>query len=152
GAATWGNGTSGVSGAVSSANSLVGSTTNDNVGPVTALTLGGYAVVNPNWDNGAVANAGAMTIGLTAITGAASAANSILGGAPFANLVSSAIEDTVNGTVIARFTGEGGGRVRVGSSPHAPAIVSIADIPADQGGWLRLTFIRSAHDDASAAP
>src|SRR5262249_36694012 len=44
--------------------------------------------------------------------------------------------------------GEGGGRVRVGrANPEAPAIASAVDIPADQGGWVRLTFARSAYDD-----
>ena len=55
GAVTWGSGTAGVSGVVSSDNSLVGSTANDNVGydGVTALTNGNYVVISPYWDNGA---------------------------------------------------------------------------------------------------
>jgi len=151
GAATWGSGTTGVSGVVSAANSLVGSTASDNVGAaVTVLTLGGYAVLSPSWDNGALANAGAMTSGLGAVTGAVSAANSIVGAAFSAGLASVAIEDTVNATLIARFPTESGGRVRAGASPRVPVIASAADIPGDQGGWLRLTFLRSAHDDASA--
>ena len=59
GAATCGSGTTGVSGAVSAANSLVGSTANDNRRKygVTALSNGNYVVDSPNWDNGAVADA-----------------------------------------------------------------------------------------------
>src|SRR5262249_14670155 len=51
GAATWGSGTAGVSGAVSAANSLVGSSANDFVGGgVTALTNGNYVVRSPAWN------------------------------------------------------------------------------------------------------
>ena len=49
GAVTWGSGTSGVSGTVSAANSLVGSTAGDRVGyrGVTALSNGNYVVTQP---------------------------------------------------------------------------------------------------------
>ena len=44
----------------------------------------------------------------------------------------------MNGTFILQFFTEGGGRIRVG--PVVPfVIVSAADIPGDQGGWVRLT-------------
>jgi hypothetical protein len=83
GAVTWGDGTSGVSGVVSSSNSLVGATAEDQVGYglVTALTNGNYVVCSPNWNNGSVAKAGAATWGngTTGITGAVSASNSLVG-------------------------------------------------------------------------
>ncbi|WP_301101408.1 YDG domain-containing protein [Propionivibrio sp.] len=83
GAATWGSGTTGVSGIVSSANSLVGSTASDQVGSggITALTNGNYVVRSPNWDNGAIVNAGAATWGngTTGISGAVSSTNSLVG-------------------------------------------------------------------------
>jgi hypothetical protein len=83
GAATWGNGTTGISGVVSSANSLVGSTTDDQVGygGVTALSNGNYVVRSPYWDNGGVTDAGAATWGdgMTGVSGAVSAANSLVG-------------------------------------------------------------------------
>ena len=83
GAVTWGSGTVGVAGAVSTANSLVGSTASDQVGStgVTALTNGNYAVVSPNWDNGAIANAGAVTwgSGTTGVAGTVSSSNSLVG-------------------------------------------------------------------------
>ena len=46
----------GITGAVSAANSLVGSTAGDQVGydGVTALSNGNYVVSSPDWDNGAV--------------------------------------------------------------------------------------------------
>jgi hypothetical protein len=54
-----------VNGPVSAANSLVGSTANDNVGSgaVRQLTNGDYVVASPNWDNGAAINVGAATWG-----------------------------------------------------------------------------------------
>ncbi|MEQ8960263.1 MAG: hypothetical protein RLP02_20460, partial [Coleofasciculus sp. C2-GNP5-27] len=83
GAVTWGNGNTGISGEVSVANSLVGSSPNDQVGSrgVTALSNGNYVVSSPNWDNGGVTNAGAVTWvdGGTSITGVVSAANSLVG-------------------------------------------------------------------------
>jgi hypothetical protein len=81
GAVTWGNGIGGTVGAISAANSLVGSTTNDYVGSVTAFSNSNYVVNSRNWDNGALANAGAVTLcsGTDKTTGTVSASNSILG-------------------------------------------------------------------------
>ncbi len=58
GAVTWGSGTAGVSGSISAANSLVGSTANDQVGfgGVTPLSNGNYVVTSPDWNNGAAGN------------------------------------------------------------------------------------------------
>lgn len=83
GAATWGNGTTGITGPVTAANSLVGTST-DQVGlGTTALANGNYVVASPNWDNGSIANAGAMTFGPAGgITGTINASNSALGTAP----------------------------------------------------------------------
>src|SRR5204863_1863391 len=65
GAVTWGDGTTGVTGVVSPANSLVGATAADQVGSVgvTALTNGNYVVASSGWDDGAIANGGAATWG-----------------------------------------------------------------------------------------
>ncbi|MFO1007262.1 MAG: cadherin domain-containing protein [Planctomycetaceae bacterium] len=83
GAVTWGNGTTGIAGTVSASNSLVGSKTNDTVGGngITALTNGNYVVNNYYWDNGAVADAGAVTwgSGTTGVQGIISASNSLVG-------------------------------------------------------------------------
>jgi filamentous hemagglutinin family protein len=79
GAVTWGNDTTGISGVVSSSNSLVGSTANDQLGfgGVTALSNGNYVVTSPNWDG----NKGAATWGngTAGIAGVVSAANSLVG-------------------------------------------------------------------------
>jgi hypothetical protein len=82
GAATWGSGTSGVSGAVSAANSLIGSSADDNVGyGVTALSNGNYVVSSSTWNNGGASFAGAATwgSGTSGVSGAVSAANSLVG-------------------------------------------------------------------------
>ncbi len=88
GAVTWGSGATGVSGVISSANSLVGSHANDNVGfcdygvvSVTALSNGNYVVCSSDWDNGVVTDAGAVTWGngATGISGAVSSTNSLVG-------------------------------------------------------------------------
>ena len=58
GAVTWGNGTTGISGVVSAANSLVGSSTDDELGQsgggagITILANGNYVVDDPAWGNG----------------------------------------------------------------------------------------------------
>ncbi|MDD5175911.1 MAG: filamentous hemagglutinin N-terminal domain-containing protein [Sterolibacterium sp.] len=78
GAATWGSGTAGVSGVVSSANSLVGSTANDSVGEaVTALSNGNYVVESLSWNG----NMGAVTwgSGTAGVSGVVSSANSLVG-------------------------------------------------------------------------
>jgi hypothetical protein len=89
GAVTFCSGTTGCTGAVSAANSLVGSTMNDNVGTpgvagngVTGLINGNYVVVSPNWNNGAVADAGAATFcnGTTGCAGTIDSSNSLVGG------------------------------------------------------------------------
>jgi hypothetical protein len=81
GAATWGNGVTGIRGIVSPANSLVGSSSFDSVGFVTALPNGNYIVRTNGWRNGAIVNAGAVTwgSGIGGVSGPVSAANSLVG-------------------------------------------------------------------------
>jgi filamentous hemagglutinin family protein len=80
GAVTFGNGTTGITGAVSAANSLVGTSANDLVGTVVALPSGNYVVASPNWSG----NTGAITFGngSSGIAGTISAANSLVGSTP----------------------------------------------------------------------
>ena len=81
GAATWGSGTTGIAGDVTSTNSLVGSTASDQVWNTIALANGNYVVTSAGWDNGAVVNAGAVTWGngTTGTSGVVSSANSLVG-------------------------------------------------------------------------
>ncbi len=101
GAATWGNGTTGVSGAITAANSLVGSSTSDNVSSngIIALTNGNYVVVSPFWDNGAIGSAGAVTWGngATGIVGSISAANSLVGSTVSDQVGSAGVAALTNG-------------------------------------------------------
>ena len=82
GAATWGDGTKGITGTVSTSNSLVGSHGNDRVSysGITALSNGNYVVASMLWDNG-ITDVGAATWrdGTYAMTGTVSAGNSLVG-------------------------------------------------------------------------
>ena len=81
GAVTWCNGATGCMGEVTAANSLTGSTSNDNVGNVTALTNGNYVVTSGFWDNGATQNVGAATFcsGTSGCLGVVAPGNSLIG-------------------------------------------------------------------------
>ncbi len=94
GAVTWANGTTGLSGIVEPANSLVGTAAGDQVGGgvlidfplvhhVAALSNGNYVVISANWSNGSVMDVGAVTWldGSKPQPGVVSAANSLIGSA-----------------------------------------------------------------------
>lgn len=83
GSAIFCNSTTGCVGTVTSTNSLVGSTANDQVGlnGATVLTNSNYVVRSQLWDNGATTDAGAATFcsGATGCVGAVSPTNSLVG-------------------------------------------------------------------------
>jgi hypothetical protein len=84
GAATFGNGVTGIHGAISGNNSLVGTETSDQVGFHCAMSLknGNYVVLSPNWNNGAAMQVGAVTFGdgnAGSIHGAVTPLNSLVG-------------------------------------------------------------------------
>jgi hypothetical protein len=84
GAATFCNGTTGQTGTVSVANSVVGSHTGDKVGAdVTPLGNGNYVVHSPDWSNGVASKVGAATWGdgSTGTVGTVSSTNSLVGSA-----------------------------------------------------------------------
>jgi Repeat of unknown function (DUF5650) len=70
GAATWGNGTTGVAGPVLPANSLIGSTTGESLSDAVATDNGSYVVTNGGWNGGRGAvtwsRAGGTTLGAMA--------------------------------------------------------------------------------------
>ena len=103
GAVTWGSAESGVSGVVSAANSLVGSTINDQVGSpgVTKLSNGNYVVRSQTWDNGGLVDAGAVTwgSGATGVIGVVSAANSLVGSTA-SDQVGTGVTALVNGNYV----------------------------------------------------
>ena len=112
GAVTWGNGSTGTVGVVSSSNSLVGGTANDNVGDegpysgndVMSLSNGNYVVTIPRWDNptGKLPDAGAVTwgngnggtVGLITLT------NSLIGGTAFDDVGSGNVTVLPNGNYV----------------------------------------------------
>lgn len=98
GAVTFGDGTTGITGDITSLNSLIGSTQDDRIGSlgVTPLANGNYVVTSPDWDNGGIVNAGAVTFGSgsTGVSGAVSPINSLVG---------SSINDQVGGSGIFPF-------------------------------------------------
>jgi hypothetical protein len=104
GAVTWGDGTTGSSGTISVANSLVGSTLLDQIGvrAVTALANGNYVVSSPLWDNGGAVDAGAATWGNGAggTTGVVSAANSLVGSASSDQVATSGVVALTNGNYV----------------------------------------------------
>lgn len=82
GAITWCSSTTGIDGVVSGSNSLLGASENDHVGyPLQMLSNGKYVLATPEWDNGLIADVGAVTlIDVTAPpTGEISTANSMVG-------------------------------------------------------------------------
>jgi hypothetical protein len=83
GAATWGNGTIGITGTVTASNSLVGSKSNDRIGDGGAIALsnGNYVVSSWSYNNSGVIDAGAATWGngMTGTTGIVSVSNSLVG-------------------------------------------------------------------------
>jgi hypothetical protein len=105
GAVTWADGTTGVTGPVSAANSLVGSTINDEVGTdLTSLANGNYVVRCPNWDNAGIVDAGAVTWanGTTGITGFITTANSLVGSSPGDRIGLTGIDELANGHFVIR--------------------------------------------------
>ena len=82
GAATWGNGSTGISGRVSAVNSLVGSHAFDRIGQFNlALTNGNFVSVSNVWSTDTVREVGSITWvnGTTGLTGPVSPANSMIG-------------------------------------------------------------------------
>jgi hypothetical protein len=81
GAVTFGNGMNGVTGEISSSNSLVGSTYGGAGTGVTGLPNGNYVVRTPSWSNGAEYAAGAVTFGngTSGVRGTISPSNSLVG-------------------------------------------------------------------------
>ncbi|SNS54399.1 filamentous hemagglutinin family N-terminal domain-containing protein [Noviherbaspirillum humi] len=156
GAVTWGNGAAGISGVVSSTNSLVGGQTNDQVGyinKITALANGNYVVASPTWANGTATNAGSATWGngATGTSGMVSAANSLVGSQPGDQVSYQGIATLSNGNyvVISPFWANGtatsaGAVTWANSATGISGLVSstnslVGTQPNDQVGWAGIT-------------
>jgi len=104
GALTWGDGTTGTAGVISAANSLVGSTANDDVGEnLVSLANGDGLALSRQWDNGAIVDAGAVTYfkGDGTTVGLITSANSFRGTITY-DVTSAAFDPTGNRTFIGR--------------------------------------------------
>jgi hypothetical protein len=144
GAATWGNGTAGVTGAVSAANSLVGSSDNDQVGGgplftggVVALTNGNYVVLSPSWNRMGAATWGSGTSG---VSGVLSATNSLVGSSA-GDAVGYALRILTNGNFViaSPFWNGNRGAVTWGSSATGiTGVVSEANslVGANPNDWV----------------
>jgi len=128
GAITWADGNTGITGPVDSSNSLLGTINSDQLGYISstvpsaiALQDGNYFVASYYYDDGAISNAGAATIGngTAGTAGLVTTSNSLIGGAANSGLVAIA-EDRVNYSVLAGFSTEGSGRVRIAYLPKPP--------------------------------
>ncbi|MES2777796.1 MAG: hypothetical protein V4722_26690 [Bacteroidota bacterium] len=129
GAATWGNGLTGITGEVNHTNSLVGTTVNDFVGEsgVIALKNGNYVVASFEWDNGAITNAGAATwgSGTTGIAGEISANNSLVG-SKTNDYIGRSVTALTNGNyVVSSPSWDNGTTVDAGASTWASGITGI---------------------------
>ncbi len=83
GAITWARGSTGLQGAITATNSLIGTQANEYVGSgrVSATSDGNYIVASPGWNNGATLGSGAVTLasGNFRLAGTIQAWNSVLG-------------------------------------------------------------------------
>jgi hypothetical protein len=148
GAVTWVDGTTGLSGSISAANSLVGSASGDQVGThVVALGNGNYVVGSPYWSNGAAPQVGAITWGngATGIAGAVGAANSLIGPEDYDAVGINGVLPLVNGNYVvgSQSWGLGLGAVTWGDGSIATTgVVSIANslIGATGGESLHLAY------------
>ncbi|MEO5558946.1 MAG: hypothetical protein ABIO49_04180 [Dokdonella sp.] len=116
GAATWGNGATGTVGAVSSGNSLIGTTARDYVGAnvilapisVTALSNGNYVVASPRWGDGRSPLLGAVTWadGKKGIAGFISSGNSLVGTVGGGLVGESGVTALSNGNYVVNSSGD----------------------------------------------
>lgn len=117
GAVTLCHATATCAGTVSPANSLVGSSADDQVGVVTALPSGGYVAGTPNWDNGPALDVGAVTWcpATLGCIGPISPANSLTGAADVDAIGSRGITALPNGNYVVASPQWHGGAVNVGA-------------------------------------
>lgn len=129
GAVTFGNGTTGISGAVSPSNSLFGTSPYDLVGDVFATPNGNYIVLSRYWDYlGGFANLGAVTgaSGNVGVTGAISSSNSVLGLSPDSGLLTTFVFDSANNQIIVGHTRDNEITISRPFAPTTAANISIS--------------------------
>ena len=138
GAATWGNGTSGTSGPISAANSLIGGGSQNRVGiGITALTNGNYVVASREWDNGASTNVGAATWrnGSAAGPGAVGAGNSLIGSTVF-DEVGYNVVALSNGNYVVSSGAWDGAQPDVGAATWANGASGLVGVVSAGNSWI----------------
>jgi hypothetical protein len=104
GAVTFVNVAIGITGAVSSANSLTGAHGGDKTGleEIVALANGNYVVRSPYWDQNAVSDVGAVTLGsgTTGVVGIVNETNSLIGTAANDQVGSGGVTPLTNGNYV----------------------------------------------------
>lgn len=151
GAATWGAADGSSVGTIGIGNSLVGSRADDRVGDVTvaskpgvvALGSGHYVVASSFWDNGLVADAGAVTWGSDdgTVVGEVTIANSLVGTQP-ADHVGTEVQALANGHYIVQsWLWDDGATPNVGAvtwadgaSPRVGAVSAATSLVGSQNG------------------
>lgn len=119
GAVTWGSGVIGASDVVSAANSLVGTTKGDEVGSggVVGVGNGNFVVISPNWSNGSMVDAGAVTFvrGERGFKGIVSSSNSLVGSSNGDFVGTSGVVVLSNGNYLVRSPSWGAGAFETGT-------------------------------------
>jgi len=133
GAVTWGDGTTGVFGDITNANSLIGGTAGDRVGSggVTALSNGNYVVSSPLWDSVVVVDVGAVTWGngSAGSHGTVLAANSLTGSTLSDQIGSNGVTPLTNGSyVVCSSLWDNGGDADVGAVTWEDGGAPVSDI------------------------
>jgi Repeat of unknown function (DUF5650) len=152
GAVTWANGSTGLAGGVSTSNSLYGTAANEYVGVVTALSNGNYVVASPNWSNGSLANAGAVTWanGSNALVGAVSAANSLVGTAAndYVGLTVTALSNGNYAVLSPSWSSKGAVSLGLGTGGTVGAILATNSVLGTvTGGGSSIVFAYNASRD-----
>ncbi|WP_166820010.1 Calx-beta domain-containing protein [Thalassoroseus pseudoceratinae] len=132
GAVTFGSGTAGITGAISESNSLVGSSTRDelgkNIDSVVPLPDGNYVVRSSAWDNGNIADAGAATYGdgTMGVKGEITQFNSLVGSSP-QDQVGEGVVSIGNGAYVVLSRGyDDGTNIDIGAATFGQAGVGVS--------------------------
>ncbi len=156
GAATWGRGSTGSTGGVTTANSLYGTDGGDRVGfgGVTALTNGNYVVASPRWLSlGNEVGAATWVNGGSAFSGAVALTNSLYGAADGDRVSSAGIAALSNGHYVVASpdwnSNAGAATWRNGNGTGMNTAVSAANslygAAGDQVGWGGVTPLSNGH-------
>lgn len=156
GAATWGNGLGGTTGKVSAANSVTGSTANDQVGYIVALSNGNYVMASGNWDSATAVDAGAVAWGdgVSGTTGLLSPANSLVGSST--NDFVGDVHALGNGNYVVASQGWDGTAIDVGAvtlgNGHGGTVgvISSSNSLIGSAAYDAVGFVRQLNDDSYA--